>query len=64
VPAVHKRASAKRDLIEHYAYLAEHGGLETARSKDRRFAGPAVPTPNSAFCPSTLPSWWYSAKRS
>jgi toxin ParE1/3/4 len=30
VPAVHKRASAKRDLIEHYVYLAEQGGVETA----------------------------------
>ena len=30
MPAVHKRASAKRDLIEHYVYVAEHGGVETA----------------------------------
>jgi len=30
VPAAHKRASAKRDLIEHYVCLAEHGGVETA----------------------------------
>jgi len=28
--AVHKHAAAKRDLIEHYAYLAENAGLETA----------------------------------
>ena len=27
---VHKRASAKRDLVEVYVYLAEHAGIETA----------------------------------
>jgi hypothetical protein len=27
---VYKRASAKRDLVEDYVYLAEHGGIETA----------------------------------
>ena len=27
---VHKRASAKRDLIEHYVYLGEHADFETA----------------------------------
>jgi len=27
---VYKRASAKRDLIEDYEYLAEHAGIETA----------------------------------
>jgi len=27
---VYKRASAKRDLVEDYLYLAEHAGLETA----------------------------------
>lgn len=27
---VHKRAAAKRDLVEHYVYLAEHAGMETA----------------------------------
>lgn len=27
---VHKRASAKRDLVEHYVYLGEHAGLQTA----------------------------------
>ena len=27
---VHKRASAKRDLVEHYVYLGEHVGVETA----------------------------------
>ena len=27
---VHKRASAKRDLIEHYVYLCEHADFETA----------------------------------
>ena len=30
MPAVHKRASAKRDLVENYVYLAEHAGIETA----------------------------------
>ncbi len=28
--AVYKRASAKRDLVEDYVYLAEHAGIETA----------------------------------
>jgi toxin ParE1/3/4 len=28
--AVYKRASAKRDLVEHYVYLAEHAGIDTA----------------------------------
>jgi hypothetical protein len=27
---VHKRAAAKRDLIGHYVYLADHAGLEVA----------------------------------
>jgi toxin ParE1/3/4 len=27
---VYKRASAERDLIEHYVYLAEQAGMETA----------------------------------
>jgi toxin ParE1/3/4 len=30
VATVHKRASAKRDLVEQYVYLAEHAGLELA----------------------------------
>jgi toxin ParE1/3/4 len=30
VATVHKRASAKRDLIEHYVYLGEHADFETA----------------------------------
>lgn len=28
--AVSKRASARRDMIEHYVYLAEHAGIEIA----------------------------------
>ena len=28
--AVYKRASAKRDVVEHYMYLAENAGIETA----------------------------------
>ena len=27
---VHKRAAAKRDLIEHFVYLVENAGMETA----------------------------------
>jgi hypothetical protein len=27
---VHKRATAKRDLVEDYVYLAERAGIETA----------------------------------
>ena len=30
MPAVHKRAGAKRDLIAHYVYLAEEADIETA----------------------------------
>jgi len=28
--SVHKRASAKRDLVEHYVYLAENAGVDVA----------------------------------
>ena len=28
--SIHKRASAKRDLVEHYVYFAEHVGIEIA----------------------------------
>jgi len=28
--ALRKRARAQRDLVEHYVYLAEHAGFETA----------------------------------
>ena len=28
--AVHKRARAKRDMVEHYVYLAGEAGIETA----------------------------------
>ncbi len=27
---IHKRAAAKRDLVEHFVYLAENAGLEVA----------------------------------
>ena len=27
---VHQRTRAKRDLVEHYVYLAENAGIETA----------------------------------
>ena len=30
MPRVHKRAIAKRDLVEQYVYLAENAGIETA----------------------------------
>jgi toxin ParE1/3/4 len=30
MPKVYKRASARSDLLEHFVYLAEHAGLETA----------------------------------
>jgi toxin ParE1/3/4 len=60
VPAVHKRASAKRDLIEHYVYLAQHGGVETAE----RFLANA----GESFSDLTrnphmgAPLWWRSPK--
>jgi len=28
--SIHKRASARRDLVENYVYLAENAGIETA----------------------------------
>jgi toxin ParE1/3/4 len=31
VPVAHKRARAKRDIVEHYVYLAEHGDIDTAQ---------------------------------
>ena len=30
MPKVHRHATAKRDLVEHFVYLAEHAGLGTA----------------------------------
>ena len=30
MPVVHKRASAKRDLVELFVYLGEHAGIDTA----------------------------------
>jgi len=30
MPRVYRRAAARRDLIEHYVYLAEHAGEPTA----------------------------------
>jgi toxin ParE1/3/4 len=40
--SIHKRASAKRDLVEHYVYLAENAGMETAErfltNADKSFA--------------------------
>ena len=39
---VRKRATAKRDLVEHYVYFAENAGMETAerllRQADESFA--------------------------
>lgn len=28
--SIHKRAAAARDLVEHYVYLAENAGIDTA----------------------------------
>jgi toxin ParE1/3/4 len=40
--SIRKRASAKRDLVEHYVYLAENAGIETAErfltNADKGFA--------------------------
>lgn len=30
MPAVHQREAARRDLMEHFVYLAEHAGIDTA----------------------------------
>lgn len=30
MPKVHRRAAARRDLVEHFVYLAENAGLATA----------------------------------
>jgi toxin ParE1/3/4 len=30
MPMVWQRTAARRDLVEHYVYLAEHAGLDTA----------------------------------
>lgn len=30
MPTVHKRAAARRDLVEHFVYLADNGGLDVA----------------------------------
>jgi toxin ParE1/3/4 len=47
---VHKRARANRDLVEHYVYLAEAAGIETAerflssaeRSRGRSLLGASL----------------------
>jgi toxin ParE1/3/4 len=31
MPRITQRPAARRDLIQHFVYLAEHAGLETAR---------------------------------
>jgi toxin ParE1/3/4 len=42
MPRVYKRPAARRDLVEHYVYLAENAGEETAdrflRQADVTFA--------------------------
>jgi len=30
MPKVHQRVAARRDLVEHFVYLAEHASLDTA----------------------------------
>lgn len=30
MPKVHQREAARRDLVEHFVYLAENAGLDTA----------------------------------
>lgn len=30
MPTIHQRAVARADLIDHFVYLAEHAGLDTA----------------------------------
>jgi toxin ParE1/3/4 len=30
MPTIHKREAATRDLVEHFVYLAENAGLDTA----------------------------------
>jgi toxin ParE1/3/4 len=30
MPGIHKRAAARRDLVQHYVYLAENAGIDTA----------------------------------
>ena len=30
MPKIYQRAAARRDLVEHFVYLAEHANLETA----------------------------------
>ena len=36
---LHKRPSAKRDLIAHYVYLTEPAGIETVRSRQNTDGG-------------------------
>ena len=36
---LHKRPSAKRDLIAHYVYLTEQAGIETVRSRQNTDGG-------------------------
>jgi toxin ParE1/3/4 len=62
VATVHKRASAKRDLVEHYVYLGEHADLETAErfltNADASFTdlsrNPGMGKPLSSLSPKLL----------
>ena len=46
MPTVRQRAAARRDLVEHFIYLAENAGLETAE----RFLANAEATFNNLAC--------------
>ena len=64
---IHKRARAKRDLVEHFVYLAEQAGIETAErfllNADRSFGDlsrhPGMGAPLAARSPklSGLRKW-------
>ena len=61
MPIVHKRASAKRDLVEQYVYLGEHAGIETAErflaNADASFTDLSKNPGMGLRCPCARRSW-------
>lgn len=59
MPQVQKRATAKRDLVEHYVYLGEQAGIDTAErfllQADESFSDLAR-HPQMGVCPDRDPA--------
>ena len=64
MPKVYQRAPARRDLVEHFVYLAEYASLETAeRFLDSAKASFYLPRPDGVAVVRVLHGardWWGS----